>query len=156
MKPCNIFQIPKATKCSFSTSNNSTNEANICVGAAKEKMWSFIAIFFFLNWYFSFVYCLDIICTHQLPLGNTTRQHTGTETDTDTDYSQKLLMEVNAYFLLSYFWIFFHYQRMKCLTWHIAIYYAVFIACLQKNPTKQIVFCYCVKYVSEQDYEYYE
>lgn len=65
-------------------------------------------------------------------------------------------MEVNAYFLLSYFWIFFHYQRMKCLTWHIAIYYAVLIACLQKNPTKQIVFCYCVKYVSEQDYEYYE
>lgn len=45
---------------------------------------------------------------------------------------------------------------MKCLTWHIAIYYAVLIACLQKNPTKQIVFCYCVKYVSEQDYEYYE
>lgn len=108
-----------------------------CSERENVKLYSHI---FFLNWYFSFVYCLDIICTHQLPLENTTRQHTGTETDTDTDYSQKLLMEVNAYFLLSYFWILFHYQRMKCLTWHIAIYYAVFIACLQKNPTKQIVF----------------
>lgn len=112
--------------------------------SARENVKLYSHIFFFLIGIFHLftVWILSVYTSSfKLGLENTTRQHTGTETDSDTVYYQKLLMGVNAYFLRSYFWIFFHYQRIKSLTWRISIYYAVLIACLQKKAQNRKCFC---------------